>query len=157
MMLQISRRSAILAASAALMNPWRASASPRSTFRGVVLGTQTYSFRDRPLEDAIAAMAKIGFGACEVSGRHVEPENLRGAELRRWRLTVPLAHFAAAGEKLRQADIEPEIFTYNLTLMPPSDTEIERGFEMAKALGAKVISSSTKMSIVPAIDAAAKR
>ncbi len=156
-MLQISRRNAILALPGVLMRPRLASASGRSTFRGVVLGTQTYSFRDRPLEDAIAAMAQIGFGACEVSGRHVEPENLRGAELRRWRLTVPLGHFAAAGEKLRRADIEPEIFTYNLTLTPPSDTEIERGFQMAKALGAKVISSSTKLSIVPALDAAAKR
>src|SRR5882762_7027140 len=107
-MLKISRRNAILALPGVLLGPRLASASRRSTFRGVALGTQTYSFRDRPLEDAIAAMAQIGFGTCEVSGRHVEPENLRGAELRRWRLTVPLGHFTAAGDKLRQADIEPE-------------------------------------------------
>src|SRR5262249_55595731 len=74
-MLQISRRSAILAMPGILMRPRLASASGRSTFRGVALGTQTYSFRDRPLDDAIAAMAQIGFGACEVSGRHVEPQD----------------------------------------------------------------------------------
>ncbi len=155
-MLQRSRRSAILALPGVLMTRRPASALHRSVFRCVVLGTQTYSFRDRPLDEAILAMAQIGFGSCELSGRHVEP-SLRSAELRQWRLTVPLGHFATAGEKLRQAGIEPQIFTYNLTLTPPSDTEIERGFEIAKALGAKTISSSTRLSIVPAIDAAARR
>ncbi|HTM51153.1 MAG TPA: sugar phosphate isomerase/epimerase [Bryobacteraceae bacterium] len=150
---QLSRRR-ILALPGALLT---ASAADRSIFRGVALGTQTYSFRDRPLDEAVAAMAQIGFGVCEVSGRHLEPQNLRGAELRQWRMTAPLAHFAAAGEKLRKAGIEPRVLTYNLNLTPASDSEIERGFEMARALGAKAISTSTKMSIVPAIDAAAKR
>ena len=40
---------------------------------------------------------------------------------------------------------------------PGSEAEIARGFEMAKALGATDISSSTKLSLVPLIDAAAKR
>ena len=150
---QINRRKLVLAA-AALLAP--GFAKPRSTFRGVALGVQSYSFRDRPLDEAIAAMAKIGFGACELSGVHLEPR-LRAAELRQWRLTVPLDHFETAGRKLRQAGIEPGVLTYNLGSPPHPEAEISRGFEMAKALGAKAISSSTKLNVVPGLDAAAKR
>ena len=155
-MSQINRREAALAAAGALLAPLPGFASARSTFGGVVLGVQSYSFRDRPLDEAIAAMEKIGFGSCEMSGSHLEPR-LRGAELRQWRLTVPLDHFESAGKKLRQAGIEPAVLTYNLPSPPYPDAEIARGFEMAKALGAKALSSSTKLSVVPGIDAAAKR
>src|SRR5262249_8307780 len=79
-MQQISRRRGILALPGALANFGLALGASRATFRGVVLGTQTYSFRDRPLDEAIPAMAQIGFGCCEVSGRHVEPKDLRGSE-----------------------------------------------------------------------------
>jgi sugar phosphate isomerase/epimerase len=127
-----------------------------SRFRGVALGIQSRSFQDRSLEDAIAAMAGIGFGICEVSGVHLEPR-IPSAELRKWRLTVPLDHFADAGKKFRQAGIEPDFLTYNLLTTPPLDAEIARGFEMAQAFGAKAISCSTKLSVVPAIDAAARR
>ena len=155
-MSQISRREAALAAAGALLEPLPGFATARSTFGGVVLGVQSYSFRDRPLDEAIAAMEKIGFGSCEMSGSHLEPK-LRGAELRQWRLTVPLNHFESAGKKLRQAGIEPAVLTYNLPSPPYTDAEIARGFEMAKALGATALSSSTKLSVVPGIDAAAKR
>lgn len=36
-------------------------ATARSKFDGVELGAQTYSFREMPLEQAIAAMVEIGF------------------------------------------------------------------------------------------------
>jgi sugar phosphate isomerase/epimerase len=152
----ISRREVALAAAGALLAPLPNFATARSTFRGVVLGVQSYSFRDRPLKEAIAAMAKIGFGSCEMSGSHLEPR-LRSVELREWRLTVPLDHFAAAGKTLRAAGIEPAVLTYNLPSPPHPEAEISRGFEMAKALGAKALSSSTKLSVVPGLDAAAKR
>src|SRR5438552_1284118 len=97
-MSQISRREAALAAAGALLEPLPGFATARSTFGGVVLGVQSYSFRDRPLDEAIVAMEKIGFGSCEMSGSHLEPK-LRGAELRQWRLTVPLDHFESAGKK----------------------------------------------------------
>ncbi len=133
-----------------------AGAARRSTFRGVTVGIQSRSFQDRPLEEAIAAMARIGFDVCEMSGVHLQPE-ARAAELRKWRLNADLDHFVQAGEKLRRAGIEPGFLTYNLSLTPPVEAEIARGFEMARAFGAKAISCSTKLSIVPALDAAAKR
>jgi sugar phosphate isomerase/epimerase len=147
----ITRRSALLAAPGALL----AAYARQSTFGGVALGIQSRSFKDRPLDEAIAAISQIGFGSCELSGVHVEPSAPAGG-LREWRLTVPLDLFATAGEKFRQAGIEPQFLTYNLSATC-TEAEIARGFEMAKALGAKAISSSTKLSVVPAIDAAAKR
>jgi len=149
---EITRRSALLAGPGALL----AAYSRRSTFGGVALGIQTRSFKDRPLDEAIAAMSLIGFGSCELSGTHVEPQTPPAGGLRQWRLTVPLDLFATAGEKLRQAGIEPLFLTYNLSATS-SEAEIARGFEMAKALGATAISSSTKLNVVPAIDAVAKR
>jgi sugar phosphate isomerase/epimerase len=126
-----------------------------SAFGGVTVGIQSRSFNDRPLDDAIATMSQIGFGACELSGVHVEPKSPAGG-LRQWRLTVPLDVFSTAGGKLRQAGIEPEYLTYNLSATA-TEAEIERGFEMAKAFGANAISTSTKLSVVPAIDAVARR
>ncbi len=147
----ITRRGALLAAPGALI----AAYMRQSTFGGVTVGIQSRSFKDRPLDEAIAAMSQIGFGACELSGVHVEPKAPAGG-LRQWRLTVPLDLFATAGEKFRQAGIEPEFLTYNLNATS-TEAEIARGFEMAKAFGAKAISTSTKLSVVPAIDAVAKR
>ena len=148
---EITRRSALLAATGALLE----ADSRHSTFGGVALGIQSRSFKDRPLDEAIAAMSQIGFGTCELSGVHVEPKTPAGG-LRQWRLTVPLDLFVTAGEKFRQAGIEPQFLTYNLSATA-TEAEIARGFEMAKALGAKAISSSTKLNVVPMIDAVATR
>src|SRR6266545_7401828 len=41
-----------------------------STFGGVNVDAETYSFRDRPLDDAIAAMCDIGRGYAELTARH---------------------------------------------------------------------------------------
>jgi sugar phosphate isomerase/epimerase len=150
--LAITRRGALLTGTGALL---AAAYARESTFGGVALGIQSRSFKDRPLDEAIAAISRIGFGTCELSGVHVEPKVPAGG-LRQWRLTVPLDLFATAGEKFRQAGIEPQFLTYNLSATA-TEAEIARGFEMAHALGAKAISSSTKLNVVPAIDAAAKR
>ena len=44
-----------------------------STFGGVKVGAQTYSFRDRPVDEAIQAMREIGLGYAELTQRHVQP------------------------------------------------------------------------------------
>ena len=152
----ISRRELMYGSFAGLGIAAGARAAKRSTFRGVTIGIQSRSFQGRPLDDAITAMSGIGFDICEMSGVHLQPE-ARGAELQKWRLNVDLDHFAKVGEKLRRAGIEPEFLTYNLQMPTPLDAEVARGFEMARAFGAKAISCSTKLSVVPAIDAAAKR
>jgi sugar phosphate isomerase/epimerase len=70
----------------------------------------------------------------------------RREELRQWRLTTPLDHFTAVREKFDNAGIN--IFAYNLTFDERfTDEEIDRGFEIAKALGAKVITTSGKVSM----------
>jgi sugar phosphate isomerase/epimerase len=43
---------------------------------GVWLGSQSYSFRDVPLDDAIAGMAQNGCGVCELFAGHIEPPAL---------------------------------------------------------------------------------
>ena len=149
----MTRRSALLAGPGALL----AAASRSSTFGGVPLGIQSRSFLDRPLEEAAVAMAQIGASACELSGVHLEPKKLPPGGRREWRMGVPLDLFSKAGDTLRKAGVEPHTLTYVLFQTPGSEAEIARGFEMAKALGATDISSSTKLSIVPLIDAAAKR
>ncbi len=132
-------------------DPNRATAKEiNSTFHGVLIGVQSYSFRDRPLDEAIEAMAAIGIGECELWQGHLEQGHggRDGAErekLRQWRLSVPLAEFEAAGKKFRQAGIN--LYAYNYSFRDDfSDAEIERGFEMAKALGAKVITASSNVS-----------
>src|SRR5215831_5955946 len=73
-----------------------------SKIAGVQIGTQSYSFRDLPLDRAIAAIAEVGLGECELYAPHVEPQAGMPAQgqsqadarkaareaLRNWRLTV---------------------------------------------------------------------
>jgi sugar phosphate isomerase/epimerase len=47
-----------------------------SKIDGVWLGSQSYSFRDVSLDDAIAGMAADGCGVCELYAGHVEPPAL---------------------------------------------------------------------------------
>ena len=139
-----------------------AAAAPRleSRFAGVTIGVHSYSFRDRPLDQAIAAMVKLGIGECDLGCIHMElprtrpPQPGYAEKLRQWRLTAPLDEFEKAGAKFRAAGIHIANYTYNFMQGP--DAEIERGFEMAKALGAKTLAMSTRVSTAPQIYAAAK-
>src|SRR4051794_30272218 len=44
-----------------------------STVNGVILGCNTYSFIDRPLDEALSLIAEIGYGEVEIHPRHIEP------------------------------------------------------------------------------------
>ena len=130
-----------------------------SNFAGVTVGAQSYSFRDRPLDDAIAAMKQIGIGSCELWSGHTEPlrELRRDREkLRAFRLETPLSHYEKIGKNFHEAGIDLHAFNYsfrdNFT-----DQEIARGFEMAKAMGAKVITASGTVSVAGRVNAQAKR
>ena len=64
-----------------------------SKIKGVQIGGQSYSFRDRPMAKAIEAFKEVGLGECELWQGHVEPQPTgQGAreELRKWRLETPL-------------------------------------------------------------------
>jgi len=77
---------------------------------GVLIGAQSYSFRDRPLDAAIQGFIDVGLSECELSMGHVEPEFPRGPEgraaLRKWRLNVPPDDIRAIRRKFEKAGIE---------------------------------------------------
>ena len=122
----------------------------------VLFGVQSYSFRDRALDDAIAGMQKLGLKSCELWQGHIEPRNIARDELRRWRETIELDMFDRVREKFTKASIA--LSAYNISFNDSfSDTEIERGFEMAKALGAPVITASSNVTTAARIAPAAAR
>ena len=120
-----------------------------SEVNGVLIGVQSYSFRDRSLDEAIKAMEEIGFSECELYSGHVEPKVERGAAgreaLRKFRLTEPLDTFKAIHKKFQKAGIN--LYAYNYSFRDDfTDEEIARGFDIAKALGAKVITASSTVT-----------
>jgi sugar phosphate isomerase/epimerase len=117
----------------------------------VQIGVQSYSFRDRSLDDAIKAMVEIGLRSCELWSGHVEPKDLKREERRDWRLTTPIDEFIKVGEKFKKAGID--LYAYNYSFKDDfTDDEIKRGFEMAKAMGAQVITASANVNTAKRID-----
>jgi sugar phosphate isomerase/epimerase len=142
---------------------------------GVRVGVQSYSFRTLPLDAAIKAMSEIGIGECELFSGHVEPRPSfgpggqrakavgtpapktepakadappvrRGRQgQREWRLTVPMDHFKAIRRKFDDAGIRLHAYNYSFN-DGFSDEEIDRGFEMAKALGVGIITASSTLT-----------
>jgi sugar phosphate isomerase/epimerase len=124
--------------------------------RGVLLGVQSYSFRDRPLADAIAGMRAVGLTSCELWQGHVEPQGVSRDEMRRWRETVSLDEFRKIRSSFERAGIT--LSAYNVSFRDDfSDTEIERGFEMAAALGAPVITASSNVATAARVAPVAAR
>ena len=129
-----------------------AAAKVDSTVKGVRFGVQTYSFRDLPrpaggdLVDAIVeAMTACRLGECELWSPEIEPKGVSREALREWRLQMPLAHFEGIRKKFEAAGLS--IYGYNYSFREDfTDPEIERGFEMARALGADIVTASTTVA-----------
>ncbi|MEP7338381.1 MAG: sugar phosphate isomerase/epimerase [Acidobacteriota bacterium] len=127
-----------------------------SKIKGVQLGAQSYSFRDRSLDEAIRAYADTGLSCCELWAGHLEPKGLNRQDQRTWRITTPLSFFALTAEKFKKAGID--LYAYNYSFKDDyTDEEIKRGFEIAKALGAKCITASSNVSTAKRIDVYAKQ
>jgi hypothetical protein len=128
-----------------------------------MIGVHTSSFqgllapgRD-PVDVLVRALAACGARECELFAPQVEaqfggphaghggmssmsPQMMR-RELRKWRLRTPPRYFEAIGARFREAGVAIRAWNYS----PDgsfSDPEIDRGFEMAKALGAAVLTAS---------------
>ena len=154
-------------ASGLLPRPAGAAAKIDSRVKGVQLGAQSYSFRDRPLDGVIEGMTAAGLGSIELWSGHVEPrvdgQKLDDAgrkkareDVRKFRLETPLARFHEIGDKFKAAGIE--VYAYNYSFRDDyTDEEIARGFDIAKALGAKVITASSNQKTTPRIDTYAKK
>jgi sugar phosphate isomerase/epimerase len=119
---------------------------------GVVLGAQTYSFRqlDRPaggdMSDVLVqAFTACGLRDCELWSPMLEPAKVPREELRKWRIETPLDHFIAIRKKFNSANITIRAFNYSFN-DSFTEPEIDRGFEMARALGAGFITASSTLS-----------
>jgi sugar phosphate isomerase/epimerase len=159
----LSRRDFALLTLSSVLVPARAIAQ---AFNGVKLGVQTYSFRDvartpgGDQTDAIVkAMTEAGLTECELwspmiepaspfAGRRPTPEESQKAReaLRRWRLDTPISHFAAIRTKFQSGGQTIRAYNYSFGA-DFTDAEIERGFEMAKALGSEYITASTTVAV----------
>ena len=127
-----------------------------SKVNGVWIGAQSYSFRDRDFDKCLAGMKEVGLGVMEMWQGHAEPAGLKREELRKWRLDTPLSHFEGLRKKADAAGVT--IYAYNYSFRDDfTDPEMARGFEMAKALGCKIITASSNVSTAKRIDAFAKK
>jgi len=131
---------------------------------GVRLGVQTYSFRElmRPaggdmVDPIIAAMKECSLTECELWAPQIEPPSTFGRgrptpeqaqqtrdAVKAWRLETPLDHFRAIRKKFESAGMTIYAFNYSPN-GSFTDAEIDRGFEMAKALGAEIITASATL------------
>jgi sugar phosphate isomerase/epimerase len=139
---------AALVARPVLASPWI-----DSVVRGVQIGAQSYSFRDRPLDACIQAFVTVGLGECELSQAHVEPSagSVNREGLREWRLTTPLSYFEDVRKKFDAAGVR--IYAYNYSFRHDmTEAEMRRGFEMTRALGVPYITASSNVSLAPAVN-----
>lgn len=132
---------------------------------GVRLGVQSYSFRELPRTpggDATAAiiqaMKDTGLSETELWAPQIEPVSAagRGASneerqkareaLRRWRLETPLDHFRGIRKQFESAGLSIAAYNYSPGA-DFTDEEIDRGFDITKALGAGFITSSTTLAV----------
>jgi len=142
-----------------------------STVNGVRIGAQTYSFRDLPrpagatdsTDVVIHALTAAGLTECELFAPQLEPQfgsgarGARGAppspeavkareDLRKWRLEGSLDHFKNARKKFDAAGITIHGYCYNMN-SSFTDAELDRGFEMTRALGVDTMTTSTTMDV----------
>ena len=146
-------------------------AAMSSTVNGVRIGAQTYSFRDLPrppgaadsVDIVIKALTAAGLTECELFAPQLEPQfgsggrGARGAppspeaikareDLRKWRLESSLDHFKNARKKFDAAGITIHAYCYNMNTSF-TDAELDRGFEMTRALGVDTMTTSTTMDV----------
>jgi len=160
----------------ALAAPFLAGLTNREA--GVPLGVDTASFRDlrKPGGDAvngvIEALVSAGARECELHSDLVEPlygmpdmqRHMRTAmgkqmarrDLRNWRTRTPLSHFESVRQRFAQAGIAVTAYNYSID-RSFSDEEIDRGFKMAKALGARMMTASMPLDVARRVAPAADR
>jgi len=131
-----------------------------STIAGVKIGCSTYTFSPARIDQAVEGIAQAGFASSELHPSQIEPafemrpvfpsgpgkpdvsaeHNYARNALRQWRLGVPMEHFARAGARFREAGVK--LIAYNVNYGEDfSDAEIDRSFEMTKALGTDLITA----------------
>jgi sugar phosphate isomerase/epimerase len=88
------------------------------------------------------------------AGRGMDPA-VRQA-LRDWRLGVSLDRYRAVAKKFTDAGLT--FYSYNLSFNDSyTDEEIEKGLEMTKALGTRIITASSPLTVLPRVAPLAER
>jgi hypothetical protein len=151
----------------------------RMTSRDLHLGVQTSSFGTlkRATEgDQVAAIIEALTACrvrdCELFAPQVEARfgsehaahhgmsamaaRMNRRELRKWRLRTPISYFRGIGDRFAGAGIAISAYHYSPN-GSFTDEEIDRGFEMAKALGAGIVTASTTLDVARRMAPAAER
>jgi len=115
----------------------------------VQIGAQSYSFRDRPMDKAIQAYKEAGLANANCGKATWSRRIWRARRGSRGNSQVashyPLDHFT----QIRNSGDEPGIllYAYNLSFNDSfTDEEIDRGFQMVKAMGVKYITASSTLT-----------
>lgn len=138
-----------LAAAAPLACAAPAFAKINSKIDGVMIGAQTYSFRDLSMDDCINGMKNIGLGYAEFWIDKIEPRD--GEQLNAWRTNPPMDEIKAVRKKFDDAGIE--IYAVNISFRDEfTDQQIDKSFEIAKALGTNRITASSNVDISARVD-----
>jgi len=150
-----------------------------SRFNGVLIGAITYSYRAiLDAEAILKAMAQEGLSEVELMSNHAEalagapaqgrggpgggrrgepmtPEEqaaakARADDLNAWRKSMTPDRFKNVRKNFNDAGIDVRLLTYNMNTST-TDEDLEYGFQMAKALGVRAITTSTQVSMAKRI------
>ena len=123
-----------------------------ATIGGVRVGAQTYSFRALPrpatgdmTDVLVKALGECGIRECELWSPQIEPAKMPREELRKWRIETPISHFGEIRKKFAAAGITTRAYNYSFN-DSFTEAEMDRGFEIARALGAEFITASSTLS-----------
>jgi sugar phosphate isomerase/epimerase len=90
--------------------------------------------------------AQRGGGRGQITPEQRAAMNARQEELRKWRQSVSMDKFKDVKKKFEKAGLHIGLLCYNMR-DTMADEEIEYGFQMAKALGVKGMTTSTTVSM----------
>ena len=132
-------------------------------------------------EDIIKAYVTIGLSEVELMSNHAEqlagappappfgggrgrgqmtPEQqaeaqkaaqARADEMRKWRSSISMDKFKDVRKRFDDAGIDLRLLTYNMNVNTTKDEDIDYGFQLAKALGVRGITTSTQVSMAKRI------
>ncbi|MGH9395422.1 MAG: sugar phosphate isomerase/epimerase family protein [Terriglobia bacterium] len=117
----------------------RPKGDPSSLIGGLQIGCMTWSFRARPLAEALRDIVNIGFSSVELWSGHLDPFKSTDGELTAWK-----KKFDDAGVKITSYFVG---FDENST-----PTQLRRNFEAGRLLGVDVLSSNVARSLIPRVD-----
>lgn len=117
---------------------------PSSRIGGLQIGCMTWSFRDRPLGEALETIARIGFSSVELWSGHLDPAKSTTDDIAACKRS-----FNARGIAITSYFVGFDEHS--------SDADLDRNFQAGKILGVDVLSSNAPVSMIPRVDRACRR